>query len=78
MSTTDKTADQLIQSIRKTKSATPAANKAPAVSAVAATPPKSAVKKTASAPSKAAETPAAQPQEEAPRSFQRSPRVWPD
>jgi hypothetical protein len=81
MSTTDKTADKLVQSIRKTKTATSATDKAPAVSAVSATPPRSATKKPpAATPAKPAAQVAAKPLEptvESTASFQRR-RVWPD
>jgi hypothetical protein len=79
MSTTDKTADKLVQSIRKTKTATTATDKAPAVAAVSATPPKSAVKKAAPVkPAKpAAPVQTSEPKPEATPSFTRR-RVWPD
>ena len=82
MSTTDKTADKLVQSIRKTKTATPTTDKAPAVAAVSTAPPKTAVRSVEKKPAPAAKpasslkaTPAA---EEPVRSFARSGRVWPD
>lgn len=82
MSTTDKTADKLVQSIRKTKSATSAPDsKAPAVAAVSTTPPKSAAKNPASAATTSQSTSSAQTttkKEESVRSFQFGQRVWPD
>jgi hypothetical protein len=81
MSTTDKTADKLVQSIRKTKTATPAAEKTPAVAAVSTTPPKSTVKKATATPvaKPATQSPAVSPEPaaKAPNAFQRR-RVWPD
>lgn len=81
MSTTDKTADKLVQSIRKTKTATTTADKPSAVSAVSTTPPKTVSRPAEKKPAAAKPAPAAKPSpatDEPARSFVRSGRVWPD